>query len=202
MKNNLIKQAIYLPIFYFGTVIIGSLFAINYSQIGQQVSELALNESKTAGTVLTVGIFITGMSLVLFGVGLITQFKSQFLISSFLITFFGISFLCGAIIPMGSPWHSLYGLTISIMLLPFAFLYEIDKKNISNLTKSLAIIVTVIIFFYFWSLLLGFDPSEKRGLTQRIFGVTLFGWFSYSAYILNTLQAENKKPHNKDVYKK
>jgi len=50
-----------LPIFYFGTVIIGSLFAEDYSQIGQQVSELALNENKIAGIVLTIGIFITGI---------------------------------------------------------------------------------------------------------------------------------------------
>lgn len=200
MKNILIKQAIYLPIIYFGTVIIASFFATNYSQIGQQVSELALNENKTAGTVLTVGIFTTGISLILFGAGLIAKFKKQFLISSFLITLFGISFLCGAIIPMGSGWHSLYGLTISILLLPFVFLYEMNKKDISRLMKTIAILVTVIIFIYFWDMLaVHFAPNDIRGLTQRIFGITLFSWFSYSAYILYNQKLKTKL--SKTTYK-
>ncbi|WP_378187451.1 DUF998 domain-containing protein [Aquimarina sp. W85] len=193
MKNTLIKQAIYLPMYYFGTVIIGSLFAENYSQIGQQVSELALNENKTAGIVLTIGIFITGVSLVLFGIGLYVKFKRQFLISSFLITLFGISFLCGAVISIGSPWHSLYGLPMSILLLPFAFLYEMEKKKASKLTMKIAIIVTTIIFLYFWDLLaVKFVSFDYRGLTQRLFGIALFSWFSYSAYVLSKQEIRNK----------
>lgn len=192
MKNNLIKQAIYLPIYYFGTVIIGSLFAKNYSQVGQQVSELAINENKIAGIILTIGIFITGVSLVLFGIGLLIKFKKQFLISSFLITLFGISFLCGAIVSIGSPWHSLYGLPMSILLLPFASLYEMEKKKASKLTMNVAIIVTTIIFFYFWDLLaVKFVSFDYRGLTQRIFGMALFTWFSYSAYKLSKQEIGN-----------
>ena len=193
MGKRLIAQAVYVPIIYFGTIILASLFANGYSQVGQQVSELALNESTSAGTVLTVGIFITGLSLVLLGIGMIQSFKSQFIISSFLIILFGISFLCGALIPMGSPWHSLYGLSISILLLPFAFLYEMGDTEISNLTRNLAIIVTLIIFVYFWDMLaVHFAPAELRGLTQRIFGVAVFGWFSYSAYILKNLILKDK----------
>ena len=38
LKNLLIKQAIYIPILYFGTVIIASLFALDYSHIGQHAT--------------------------------------------------------------------------------------------------------------------------------------------------------------------
>lgn len=192
MKNNFIKQAIYLPIFYFGTILIASLFAVNYSQIGQQVSELALNENQYAIKAFTIGIFITGISLIVFSIGLIINFKSQLLISFFITLIFGISFVVGSMVPVGSPWHSLYGLPFSIILLPFSMMLEIKNTSLKEKLKPISVIVTLIMFLYFWNILAEnlFVSFEYRGITQRIFGIALFSWFSYSAYVLSKFKAE------------
>jgi hypothetical protein len=190
LKNLLIKQAIYIPILYFGTVIIASLFALDYSHIGQHASELAINNNNTAVSVFNTGIFITGISIVCLAIGLLLKFGRQLPITSFLIFVFGVTFLFGALYKIGSPWHGLYGIGLSIMLLPFAFLYEIGKKNISRVTEMVSIITALFIFLYFWAMIARLDPIELRGLTQRIFGVFVFGFISYSAYILDKVKVE------------
>jgi hypothetical protein len=190
LKNLLIKQAIYIPILYFGTVIIASLFALDYSHIGQHASELAINKNNTAVNVFNTGIFITGISIVCLAIGLLLKFGRQLPITSFLIFVFGVTFLFGALYKIGSPWHGLYGIGLSIMLLPFAFLYEIGKKNISRVTEMVSIITALFIFLYFWAMIARLDPIELRGLTQRIFGVFVFGFISYSAYILDKVKVE------------
>jgi len=190
MKSTLIKQAIYLPILYFGTVVLASLFSYDYSHLRQHASELAINENQIAGTIFNVGIFITGISLVLYGIGLMLKFKIQFLITSILIIVFGITFIFGAIYEIGSPWHGLYGIGLSVMMLPFTFLYEMKKKDVKRLTKSITILSALIIFFYFWAMVARLDPMEQRGLTQRIFGVFVFGFISYTAYINSKLKAD------------
>ena len=86
---------------------------------------IAINENQMAGTVFNAGAFLTGTSMILYGVGLLLKFGSQFSITAILTALFGVTFLFGAIYTIGSPWHSLYGLGFSIMMLPFAFLYEL-----------------------------------------------------------------------------
>lgn len=189
MKNILIKQSIYIAIIYFGTVILAGIFATDYSHFGQHASELAVNQNQTAGTIFNVGIFITGISLILYGIGLILRFKSQFSITSLLIIVFGITFLFGAIYEIGSPWHGLYGIGLSVMMLPFAFLYEMKKENITSLSKNISILSALIIFFYFWAMVARLDPMELRGLTQRVFGFFVFGFISYTAYVTNKLNS-------------
>ncbi|WP_439183791.1 DUF998 domain-containing protein [Carboxylicivirga taeanensis] len=191
MKNLLIKQAIYVPILYFGTVIIASLFASNYSHIGQHASELAVNNEQTAVKIFTIGIFTTGLALIFYSLGLLLKFKRQFLLTALLIGIFGLTFLFGACYKIGSPWHGLYGIGLSIMLLPLAFLYELRDKNRTKATETLSILATVVIFLYFWAMIAGLDPMEKRGLTQRLFGIVVFGYIAFSAYTLAKLKPEH-----------
>jgi len=185
MKNLFLKQAIYLPVLYFGTVILAGLFAIEYSHIGQQVSELALNNSGMAKAILGLGIFATGVSMLLMGVGIVWEFKDQYLITSALIFVFGVTFLFGAIFPIGSPWHSVYGLGFCVVLLPFAFLAESDKEMVDRLTKILSVIASLVLLIYFWSLLAKLHPWDYRGLAQRVFGLAVFGFISRIAFIVS-----------------
>jgi hypothetical membrane protein len=187
MSKLLIRQAIYMPIVYFGTIIIASLFATDYSHIGQHASELAVNTKPMAGIIFNVGIFITGLLLVLYGIGLLLKFKLNIIITSLLICVFGVTFLFGAFYKIGSPWHGLYGIGLSIMMLPFAFLFEVGKEKVDRVTKTITIIVALAIFIYFWAMVARLDPMELRGLTQRIFGIFVFGFISYSAHKLNGL---------------
>jgi hypothetical protein len=188
MKNSFIKQAIYLPVLYFGTVIIASLFALDYSHVGQHASELAINNNRVAVELFNIGIFITGISIILYGLGLVLKFKRQLSVTSFLIIVFGVTFIFGALFKIGSPWHGLYGIGLSILLLPFAFLFELGKENLNKMTRSVSIITAFAIFLYFWAMIARLDPVAQRGLTQRIFGIFVFGFLSYTAYFLNKLK--------------
>src|SRR5690606_12094502 len=105
--------------------------------------------------------------------------------------------LFGAIYKIGSPWHGLYGIGLSIMILPFAFLYELKINQINRLTKIVSILSALFIFIYFWAMVARLDPMEQRGLTQRIFGIVVFGFISYSAYLTSRLNvADKKRTHN------
>ena len=188
MKTFLIKQATYLPAIYFGTLILASLFADNYSHIGQHASELAVNNNQVAVTIFTFGIFLSGLSMVLFAVGLLLKFKKQLMVTSLLLGVFGITFLFGAFFKIGSPWHGIYGIGLSVMLLPFAFLFEVGKENSDRTTKTISIIAAFVIFLYFWAMVARLDPMEQRGLTQRIFAIFVFGYISFTAYKVNKLE--------------
>ena len=39
-----------------------------------------------------------------------------------------------------------------------------------------------MLFVYFWSMLVGLDPIDYRGLTQRFASVFIFGWIAYLAF--------------------
>ena len=189
MNNFLIKQGTYLPAIYFGMIIFAGFFAVDYSHLGQHASELAINENPAAVAIFEIGAFITGISAILYGFGLLLKFKRTFTISALLIIVFGITFLFGALFKIGSPWHGLYGVGLSIMMLPFAFLYEAGKENLTQTTKMIAGLTAFFIFLYFWAMIAGLDPMEYRGLTQRIFGCFVFGFLAYSSFVTSKLKS-------------
>jgi len=41
------------------------------------------------------------------------------------------------------------------------------------------------------SMIARLDPIDLRGLTQRIFGIVVFGWFSFISYHLNKVLKNN-----------
>jgi hypothetical protein len=183
MKKLLIKQAILLPVIYFGFIILASLFAEDYSHWGQHASELGINPEKSAVIIFQAGVVLTSLSMMLLALGLIVRYGRRFTISALLIFAFGITFIFGAIFPIGSPWHGAYGIGLFIMILPFVFLYEVNELKTKQL-HNFSIAAGFLMFFYFWLMIARLDPVEYRGLTQRLFGVVVFGWFSYIAYQL------------------
>lgn len=187
MKQLLIKQAVFLPIIYFASIIIAGFFANDYSHWGQHASELGISSSKTAVILFQIGIILTSTSLFLLALGLLINFKNRFLISSILVFAFGVTFIFGAIYPINSPWHGFYGLGLFIMILPFVFLYELNNLINNRTIYKLSIAAGFIMFFYLWSMVARLDPVNYRGLTQRLFGIVVFGWFSFISYRLNEL---------------
>lgn len=182
MKKLLIKQAIFLPVVYFGFIFLSGFFADDYSHFGQHASELGVNANKTAVLLFKLGIIATSISLFLLAIGMKLTFKNRFNLTAVLIFAFGVTFIFGAIYPIGSPWHGVFGVGLFIMMVPFVFLYELNRLIIERLFHTLTIVAGFIMFFYLWSIIARLDPVDYRGLTQRIFGLVVFGWFSYVAY--------------------
>jgi len=193
MKQLLIKQAVFLPIIYFGAIIIAGFFANDYTHLGQQASELGVNSSKSAVILFKIGVLLTSISLFALAIGLLLNFKNKFTLSSILIFAFGVTFIFGAIYPIGSPWHGFYGLGLFIMILPFVFLYESGDQLNNKVVRRISVAAGLLMFFYLWSMIARLDPINYRGLTQRLFGIVVFGWFSFISYHLSKLI-------NKDIH--
>ena len=127
MKRLFIKQAVFLPLIYFGFIIIAGFFANDYSHLGQHASELGINSSSIAVILFKIGIMATSFSLFLLSIGLVLNFRNKFPLTATLILIFGITFIFGAIFSIGSPWHGLYGFGLIVILIPFVFLYELNN---------------------------------------------------------------------------
>jgi hypothetical protein len=184
MKRLLVKQGIFLPVIYFGIIILAGFFAEDYSHFGQHASELGINSSKSAVLLFQIGIIASSLSLFLLALGLRMNFKNRFALTSILTLTFGVTFVFGAIFPIGSPWHGLYGIGLFVMMIPFVFLYELNDMIKSKIFHNISVIAGLFMFIYLWSMIAGIDPVNYRGLTQRLFGLVVFGWFSYVSFHL------------------
>ncbi len=182
IKTRLIKQAILLPLIYFGTVILAGLFAKDYSHWGRHASELAVNASRSAAVIFNTGAALTGLSLILLAAGLLLSFKKQFLLTSILTAVFGITFVFGAVFKIGSPLHGLYGIGMCVMLIPIVFLYEQKGMFSERAVHAISLSAGLLMFLYLWSMVAGLDPVQYRGVTQRLFAIVVFGWFSFIAW--------------------
>ncbi len=86
------------------------------------------------------------------------------------------------IVPMGSPWHGIYGLAILSVLLPVFYSLEFE---VSPIFRQVSFAVSVLGLVYMWFLLVGLDPLDYRGLTQRSHSALSFGWFIFAAGTYN-----------------
>ncbi|MDX9777158.1 MAG: DUF998 domain-containing protein [bacterium] len=197
MKRILIKQGIFLPLIYFVAVIIAGFFARDYSHWGQHASELALNAVPAAATIFNIGAAITGISLILLGLGFVLNYQRRFLLTAILTVIFGITFLFGAIFKIGSPLHGLYGIGMCVMLIPFVFLYEQKGMFSERAVHAISLSAGLLMFLYLWSMVAGLDPVQYRGITQRLFAIVVFGWFSFIAW--KTGKAKTTIPSRADL---
>ena len=179
-----IKQGIIIPIFFFIPVIIAGILVPNYDAVKQQASEITISNIESAINIINTGALLTGLSCFLLAFGIILKFK-KFYISSILLTIFGFSMISNGIYPMGTIMHGFYGIGLTLMILPFIVCYELKNENISKLFFKITLISGFIIFFYLWSQLVGLDPNNYKGLTQRIASVFIFGWIGYFAFELS-----------------
>ena len=192
MKAFLIKQGIFLPLIYFGFIFLAGAFANDYSHVGQHASELGINSSKIAVLIFQLGIMLTSVSLFFLALGLKLNYKGRFNLSSIMISAFGITFVFGAVFPITSPWHGLFGFGLFIMMLPFVFLYELNQLIAGKFLYRISLAAGLLMFIYLWAVVARLDPVDYRGLTQRLFGIVVFGWFSFISYQLDRFIKESK----------
>lgn len=182
----LIKQALLLPLLFFVPITAAGLLVDDYNWIGQHASEITLTDFSIAKTILNSGAILTGLSCVAFSLGIVISFKNHF-ISALLLMAFGVSMISNGLYTMGNPMHGFYGMGLSLMLLPFASCYEFKNTSINPQFFSVTIFSCFVIFIYFWSMLVGLDPIDYRGLTQRLASVFIFGWIAYFAFEVHKL---------------
>jgi hypothetical protein len=173
LANTLVRQSWIAPV-AMGAIMVFSLFEPGYSSIGQHMSELVLG-SPAAQIVIRVLPFATGASIFLFAIGV--GMRGGYW-SAFIAALFGIAMMSAGIVPMGSPWHGIYGLAVLSVLLPVFYCLEFE---VSPGFKQVSFAVSLIGLAYMWFLLVGLDPMDYRGLTQRSHSALSFGWFFLAA---------------------
>lgn len=95
---------------------------------------------------------------------------------------------------MGSPLHGLYGLGFFMILVPAFYATEVSEAK--SPMRILSMLVALLVMFYLWLMLSGFDPYGYRGLTQRIATLIIFGWYSVASWSIvrtNFLVHQSKK---------
>ncbi len=182
----LIKQATIIPLLFFVPVFISGALVEGYDLIKQHASEITITDFETAKAILNSGAILTGLSCIILALGIAINFK-KFYISCVLLVLFGISMVSNGLYPMGTAMHGFYGMGLALMILPFIACYEMKNEKMSPLFFKVTLISGFIIFVYFWSMLVGLDPANYRGLTQRIASVFIFGWMAYFAFELNKM---------------
>ena len=181
--RNLIKQAVLIPLLFFVPVFVSGILIDGYNFIQQHASEITLTDNSLAKTILNSGAVFTGLSCVIMALGIVLNLKKHYL-SSFLLAVFGVSMISNGMYPMGTAMHGLYGAGLTLMILPFIACYELKNEKVSKLFFRVSLIFGSVIFVYLWSMLVGLDPANYKGLTQRIASMFIFGWIAYFAFEL------------------
>lgn len=179
MKDALIKQAIAVPLGAMLVPILIAFFLPGYSSVSQHISEVALLDHPVA-LIQRLAAFVTGISITLFGIGLFLAKGAKY--TAVAAVLFGASMVSNGLFVMGSPLHGLYGLGFFMVLVPALFAAE--TSAVGSSLRNLSMLVALVIMFYLWLMLSGFDPKAFRGLTQRIATLLIFGWYAIASYSL------------------
>ena len=147
-----------------------------HDSIGQHMSE-SIAASWWSAIAIRVLPCIMGASLVLFGFGCMGRGRgwSWAGLSAIL---FGAAMISAGIVPMGSPWHGMYGLAVFSVLVPAFYVAEFP---VSKAMRQVSLAASFLGLVYMWPLFIGLDPPEYRGLTQRLSTLVSFGWVGLAA---------------------
>lgn len=180
-----IRQAVVVPLGSMVGLMLVCLTVPGYSSISQHMSELGLLGGYPA--ILLRALAITaGASIIVFSLALFWHPGERFSFTSATSMLFGINMLSNGVFTMGSPLHGLYGVGLFVVLTPALFAAEMNPawrdRKIFVVSKWVAILTQC----YFWLSIMGLDPDGFHGLTQRLFSILIFGWYSYVSYTLIT----------------
>jgi hypothetical membrane protein len=188
MRLYLVRQAIVLPL---GAMLVAILIAFTvpgYSSISQHISEFALLVHPIAA-VQRISAIVTGVSVLVFGVGLVMLAPRAFRFTSVAAALFAISMMSNGIFTMRTPLHGLYGLGLFMALVPAFFAVEFPWREGRTALSTLSMAAALFNMSYEWLIVSGFDPPGFRGLTQRVATIVIFGWYSVAALAVGRAHA-------------
>ena len=182
--SRLLLKAGFIPLVWFLLwSALGAAFAPGYDSIRQQVSELALRGGLPE-LFEQIGGLGVGLAFVLFAIGLWMASDRKLAIGALAWLVFGVAMMSNGIWRMGSPLHGLY--TIGVINLIAPALSCLDSAALRNHRMAYAVTAFVSIagVVYLWLNLLGLDPQDFKGLTQRVFSSINSLWPFAAALLL------------------
>lgn len=181
MKLILIRQAIVVPLVAMLAPILIAFTLSGYSSVSQHISEVALLDHPIA-IVQRCAATITGLSILLFGIGLVLLAPGNFRFTAVAATAFAASMISNGIVVMGNPLHGLYGLGLFMVLVPAFFAVELPQEWGGRRIRNLSMLAALLNLVYMWLMISGLDPAKLTGLTQRVATVIIFAWYAFAGY--------------------
>lgn len=151
-----------------------------YSSISQHMSELELLNGPVSIATRT-GSLISGLSIVMFGIALLSERSRRMPFTAGTALTFGVSMVSNGVFTMGSPLHGLYAIGLASVLTPALFAAEFPRNSNTAGVDKLSLTASVLNLVYMWALITGVEPVATHGLTQRLACIPLFGWYSYAS---------------------
>jgi Protein of unknown function (DUF998) len=178
-RTLLLAGLIPLPLFLIGIGVAG-MFAPDYHWQSQHGSELSLLVGLPL-TLFKLTVIPWGLCFIAFGIGLM-RMTGGHLIGAVCWILFGIAMCSNGFWPMGSPMHGLYGLPLVSLIAPAMSLAESETLRDMKGMWIITVLVSVCGIFYLWLNLLGLDPQNYHGLTQRLFSSINSFWPAFVAW--------------------
>jgi hypothetical protein len=192
VKSFLIRQAIVVPIVAMLIPILLAFTLPGYSSVSQHISETELLHHPIA-PIQRLCAGLTGVSIILFGLGAVLIFGRRFLFTAIAALLFGASMISNGVTVMGSPWHGLYGLGLFMSLVPAFFASEARGVIRDNRVIQISLACALFNLAYMWLMIAGLDPPAYKGVTQRIATVVIMGWYTLAAYALAKAAAATQR---------
>jgi hypothetical protein len=184
MNTRILLAAGFIPLpwFLLWSTIAG-LLALSYSAMSQHASELTLQPG-APHMLLNLAAVGSGAAFVVFAIGLWLESNRGFAFGAFCWILFGIAMVSNGLWPMGSPLHGLYALGVFNLIAPALSLLESERLRDNKFAFGVTALVSVCGVIYLWLNLVGIDPQNLRGLTQRIFSSINSLWPAAMALLL------------------
>ncbi|HEX6898447.1 MAG TPA: DUF998 domain-containing protein [Thermoanaerobaculia bacterium] len=190
-ERVLLMAGIAVPILYYGTMLVSSLFFPGYSHITRYASELG-GPDAIRPAIFNTGIILLGICGIAAGFGYtfalrrLTGKKTLPILAGLLLGLFGVAMVMGGLFPMPDERHGAYGLGMAVQLAPL-FLWLALLKHPGLRGLKLFLLVTFVVSLAMFAIMMGVGQMVTRanvGLFQRMYSLTTFTWIGIASYYL------------------
>jgi hypothetical membrane protein len=181
-----------VPVLYFSTLLLSSLFYPGYSHISQYASELG-SAAAPYPLLFNTGIILAGLSSIAAGFGFFLVLRGQTgtrLLPALLtlcLVLFGVSFVMGGAFPMPDERHGGYALGLGIHVAPLLLAFDLWKHQALR-TLNLYLIGTALVMLTLFAVMMGVGGLVTRanvGLWQRTYVLFMLPWIGVASFYLN-----------------
>lgn len=186
-----LRAGVLVPLLYFGTLIVSSLFYPGYSHVRQYASELG-SASARHPWIFNIGIMATGVATLVSLAGFRAALRglggNRVVIWLFVIMLgaFGAGTLMGGLFPMPDPRHGGFGLGMGVLAAP-ALLAAALWRVPATRALRVYLVATFIAALVMFAIMMGAGGLVRRsnvGAFQRTFALTSIPWIGIASWSL------------------
>jgi hypothetical membrane protein len=186
-----LRAGVLVPVLYFGTILVSSLFYPGYSHVRQYASELG-SASARHPAIFNTGMIAMGVAAIVSLIGFHAALRrlgaNRVVIWLFLITLgaFGFSTIMAGLFPMPDPRHSGFGLGLAMLVSPAllaAALWRVPEMRALRIYLVATFIAALVLF----AIMSGAGSLVRRsnvGAFQRTFALTGIPWIGIASWAL------------------